>query len=89
MANPKGNVNSLKHYESKWKSGATKTIRVPIALADQTLTYARRLDASSDANDPLEDAIVLLTEALKLKPNAGGAIKAKIRSALELLTAQR
>lgn len=33
----------------------------------------------------LERAVALLTEALTLKPQAGGAIKAKIREALVLL----
>lgn len=35
---------NLKHFEGKWKHGATKTIRVPIALADRVLALARQLD---------------------------------------------
>lgn len=45
MANIKGNVESLKPYENKWRSGKTQTIRVPIALAEQILALAHKLDA--------------------------------------------
>ena len=88
MPNPRGNVNSLQHYEGKWRHGATKTIRVPIVLADQVLEYAKKLDESPDTSDSTAEAIRILTEALELKPNAGGAIKTKIRSALALLKNQ-
>ena len=44
MANPDGNIATLKHYEPKWKSGATRTIRVPVALANRLLKIARELD---------------------------------------------
>ena len=33
----------------------------------------------------VKEAVLILTEALALKPNAGGAIKAKIKEALTLL----
>lgn len=44
---------NLKHFEGKWKHGATRTIRVPIALADRVLALARRLDngESLDTHD--------------------------------------
>ena len=45
MANPKGNLDTLKHFQNKWRSGATRTIRIPIALTDQVLDFALRLDA--------------------------------------------
>lgn len=100
MSNPKGNVASLKPYQSKWNSGETKTIRVPVVLADQVLDYARKLDNGEtvsqviqvDSTKPykLEDetlsqVIQMLSEALALKANAGGAIKGKIREAIALL----
>lgn len=44
MPNPKGNPASLKQYATTWKNGKTRTIRVPIALADEILDYARQLD---------------------------------------------
>ena len=44
MSNPKGNVNTLKPYKPKWKSGVTHTIRVPIALTEKLLAIAKKLD---------------------------------------------
>lgn len=44
MANPKGNEATLKKFQAKWRNGATRTIRVPITLADQILEYAHNLD---------------------------------------------
>lgn len=44
MANPKGNEATLIKFTNKWNSGATKTIRVPVAIAKQVLEYARELD---------------------------------------------
>ena len=44
MANPKGNEATLKKFQPKWHSGETRTIRVPIAIADQILEYAHNLD---------------------------------------------
>jgi hypothetical protein len=59
---------------------------VPVALADQLLDIARRLDAGETLTPETSSiAKTLLAEALALKPNAGGQIKAKIRAALELL----
>jgi hypothetical protein len=77
-----------------WKHGKTQTVRVPIALADQLLEIARKLDSSEVSDSDTESntidvsaAIALLEEALILKANAGGAIKAKVREALTLLRA--
>lgn len=36
-------------YSGKWRSGKTKVIRVPAALASQVLRYARRLDRQPEA----------------------------------------
>lgn len=68
MANPKGNVESLKPYEGKWQSGKTQTIRVPIALTEQILAYARALDAS-DSPVTEDDSSIDLAE-LKAKVEA-------------------
>lgn len=37
-------LRNLKKFIPKWKHGKTRTIRVPIALADQILDYAQKLD---------------------------------------------
>lgn len=47
MANPKGNLATLKSYQPKWESGPTRTIRVPIVLADCILEYAHKIDSNS------------------------------------------
>jgi len=39
------NTAGLNSYKPTWANGATKTIRVPIALADEVLAYARTLDS--------------------------------------------
>lgn len=52
MSNPKGNEATLKKFKPKWYNGTTQTIRVPIAIADQILEYAHKLDeAPSQVNE--------------------------------------
>jgi hypothetical protein len=50
MPNPNGNFQTLKPYQSKWLTGKTQTIRVPVALAQQILTVARQMDANERVN---------------------------------------
>jgi hypothetical protein len=47
MPNPKGNPTTLVKYTQKWKHGNTRTIRVPVALADRVLDYAHKIDEES------------------------------------------
>jgi len=57
---PKGGIRpradgSLAHLiQPKWKLGQTKTIRVPVALADQLLEIAHRLDEGTDLSQDIE-----------------------------------
>ena len=53
MPNPKGHEESIKNsrFKAAWESGPTRTIRVPIALADATLDYARQLDKKVEPRD--------------------------------------
>lgn len=53
MPNPKGHEDSVKdsRFKAAWQSGPTRTIRVPIALADATLEYARQLDKKIEPRD--------------------------------------
>ena len=44
MSKPRGNEATLKKYLSTWKHGKTKTIRVPIVLAEQIFEYAKKID---------------------------------------------
>lgn len=56
MPNPKGHDDSIKdsRFKAAWQSGPTRTIRVPIALADATLEYARQLDQGVEPGDTEE-----------------------------------
>jgi hypothetical protein len=53
MPNPKGHEGSIKdsRFKAAWQSGPTRTIRVPIALAEVTLEYARQLDQGIQPRD--------------------------------------
>jgi hypothetical protein len=53
MPNPKGHEDSIKdsRFKAAWQSGPTRTIRVPIALAEVTLEYARQLDQGIEPRD--------------------------------------
>jgi hypothetical protein len=53
MPNPKGHEDSIKdsRFKAAWQSGPTRTIRVPIALAEVTLEYARQLDRDIEPRD--------------------------------------
>jgi hypothetical protein len=53
MPNPKGHEESIKdsRFKAAWQSGPTRTIRVPIALAEVTLEYARQLDQGIKPRD--------------------------------------
>jgi hypothetical protein len=53
MPNPKGHKDSIKdsRFKAAWQSGSTRTIRVPITLAEVTLEYARQLDQSIEPHD--------------------------------------
>jgi chromosome segregation ATPase len=65
---------NLKHYEGKWKHGQTRTIRVPIILADATLEYARQLDngvKSHDTSDLGEQVKGLMGEIERLQTELG------------------
>lgn len=53
MPNPKGHEDSIKdcRFKAAWQSGPTRTIRVPITLAEVTLEYARQLDNGVELRD--------------------------------------
>jgi hypothetical protein len=55
MPNPKGHKDSIKdsRFKAAWQSGPTRTIRVPIALAEVTLEYARQLDQGIEPRDTM------------------------------------
>ena len=70
MSNPKGNPATLEQYTPKWKHGKTRTIRVPIALADEILDYAHQLDegkaiTTQEQNRKLHEALTQVIVALE------------------------
>lgn len=86
MANPKGNVDSLRPYRPQWRSGKTQVIRVPIALANQLLEIAHQIDMGELPTKPegnrveltqIERVIadVLSDSAITRNGKDGGAVK--------------
>jgi hypothetical protein len=76
MANPKGNPATLRKYQPKWKHGQTTVIRVPVALVEQIMDYAHRLDNCNDSEpllrlnrEKLEAKAKELTKKSKLPAN--------------------
>ena len=97
---PRGGARPNSGPPPSWKHGRTTTIRVPGKLAVQIVQLARQLDegkleldtvskVESDTGSKIAEAVEILTEALKLKSNAGGKIKLEIRKVLELLEASK
>ena len=97
---PRGGARPNSGPPPSWKHGKTTTIRVPRALAAQIKHLARQLDERKleydtgsdiecDTGSKTAEAVEILTEALKLKSNAGGKIKVEIRKVLELLEASK
>jgi hypothetical protein len=78
---PNHNPNTEGLTQSKWIHKPVKVYRLPEAIADDVLTYARKLDRGDIA--PI---VVILNHALGLPANKGGAIKAEIKKVLEILT---
>lgn len=95
MANPKGNEATLRKYEPKWNSGVTRTIRVPIALADQVLAYAHQIDRGDDAGEgdrptiefsSLSQVIEILEEVKQTpRNNFSKERKAQLQKAIDLI----
>ncbi|MEG3840052.1 hypothetical protein [Microcoleus sp. herbarium14] len=50
------NENKDSRFKAAWKRGSTRTIRVPIALADATLEYTRKLYRKLEPRDTHEKA---------------------------------
>jgi len=97
MPNPKGHQDSIKNsqFKAAWQSGSTRTIRVPIALADATLEYARQLDNNIEPRDTANLLVNEMSNA-KIEPrdtiNLGAEVEAlqqELRSQLIAVQAER
>ena len=73
MANPNPQLSNLSSYKPKWKSGKTKTIRVPEAIAEQILSIAHVIDEGGFI--VTGDIKPIAAKAFKLPSNKGGEIK--------------
>lgn len=81
MPNPDGNIENLKPYQSQWKSGPTKVIRVPVVIADELLEIAKTLDETGGSSglkpDILADRKRLdSTASVQDSTNIEGTLKA-------------
>lgn len=75
-------VRSIRATDTVWDTFGKMADKASITRADlleQWVTHGGAIQASA--------AVAVLEEALTLKANTGGAIKAKIRTALEMLPA--
>jgi HAMP domain-containing protein len=73
MPNPTGHIDSIKktQFSSPWRSGATRTIRVPIVLADTTLEYARQLDKGIEPHDTVNNINSEVEASVTPSPDTG------------------
>ncbi len=72
MPNPKGNPSTLKPYAAQWRHGRTRTIRVPVALADKVLEYARQIDDQTltqahQVNNSKANKVITQDQDIKLR----------------------
>ena len=85
MPNPKGHEDSIKdsRFKAAWQSGSTRTIRVPIALAEVTLEYARQLDQGIEPRDtgiPSDSLIYSKVDHIVSEPRDTAQIQAELDS---------
>lgn len=59
---PRGGKRPGAGSKPTWKHGKTKTIRVPIALADEILEFARKLDEGNVIEHDTESKVIDLSE---------------------------
>lgn len=79
-------LKGLKHYQPKWNNGETKTIRVPVKLADKILEIAHKIDNNEVSNDVnLLDNLLLIIEKIDnkeigFKSNGAGKLIKELKS---------
>lgn len=92
--NPDSLKNLKPRYAPKWKHGTTRTIRVPVALADQILDYAHNLDngivsekESIDTTDLRQSLLEIITKIDNkekgYKNNGSGQLIKDLKALLE------
>lgn len=63
---PRGGCREGSGSKSTWNYGKTKTIRIPEALVDRVLEYARKLD-EGDIIEPVTESKVINLAGISLK----------------------
>lgn len=61
---PRGGKRPGAGGKPTWKHGKTKTIRVPIALADEVISFARKLDEKSITEHDTDSKMIDLSEVI-------------------------
>jgi hypothetical protein len=80
-------VRSIRATDRVWDDFGFEADKRRITRADLLEMWVSSPPATAPSGRPdLEQVISVLEQALSMKANAGGAIKAEIRKALELLT---
>lgn len=81
-------VRSIRATKRVWDDFGFEADKRRITRADLLEVWVSSPPATAPSGDghDLEQVITILEQALTMKANAGGAIKAEIRKALELLT---
>ncbi|MEG3848406.1 hypothetical protein QT971_13300 [Microcoleus sp. herbarium19] len=74
---------NLTPFEGKWKYGATRTIRVPIVLADRVLALARKLDNGESFEKSQEPRLYSRIGELTADVNALGRKLLKAQHSLD------
>ena len=105
MPNFKGHEDSIKdsRFKAAWQSGSTRTIRVPIALAEVTLEYARQLDRGVELRDTAQNpdnkttvdrvesrdtAIIVSSEPFTLTGSEGETLDTMLKSEVKTARAE-
>ena len=84
---PRGGAREGAGRESAWNNGKTKTIRVPEALADRVLKYARQLDSEGDNMKTIQVPKALADRVLKhVKKLESGELESDVKPVLEIVT---
>jgi hypothetical protein len=103
MPNPNGYVPTLIPKESPWINKPTRTIRVPVVLANQILEYAYKLDKGEPVTQsvqppngyPRQESLEALTQSIQMlkdvestgRTNFNLTKKRKVSEVIKLLEA--
>jgi hypothetical protein len=82
MTKSKYNVQNLTSWRSAWRTGPTKTVRIPSALEREVMDYARKLDVGETLKDDSSLEQLLKTVLSDPAVTRGGKDRGSCRRAL-------